>query len=227
MIYSIFRFEHNKLTMPQAWEHRATSKKLWRTLLQSKNYSQVEMKFINTVYPQDNPSQQVGFYFHFDLNKSIYLNLFQGSLSHSMKRLIARSKATGTLRGYTSTISSWMDFAEANNLKTNPANPFGVAKYITELAVAGISFSLLSKISPALTYLHEGQNHNTLPAVQNPFVKLVLSGAKREAAERKEPIKKAQVLSQGQIHQIVDLLWKKGVGVIDKELLGEQWSAFT
>ena len=142
-----------------------------------------------------------------------------------MKRLIARSKSSGTIRGYTSTISLWMDFAEEHNLETNPANPFGVAKYITHLADAGITYSLLSKISPALTLLHESQNHNLLPAVQTPFVKLLLSGAKREAAERKEPVKKAQVLSQEQIHQIVDLLWKKGVGVIDSEVSLTTWRA--
>ena len=82
---------------------------------------------------------------------------------------------------------------------------------------------LVSVVSPALTLLHECQNHNTAAAIHAPFVKLLLTGAKREAAERCGPVKKAPVLSQSQINQVVDLLWKKGVGVLDKSISLATW----
>ena len=79
------------------------------------------------------------------------------------------------------------------------------------------------KVIPALTFLHECQNHNSVPAIQKPIVKLVLVGAKREAGERRSPVKKAQGLTLSQVHTIIDLLWKKGVGVIDEKVSLKTW----
>ena len=93
------------------------------------------------------------------------------------------------------------------------------------LADSDVSLSIINRVSPALTLLHEYQNHSTAAAIQSPFVQLLLSGAKREAAERRSPVKKAQVLTQAQIHTLVDLLWKKGVGVIDESLKLSTWRA--
>ena len=140
-----------------------------------------------------------------------------------MQRLLVRSKAKGTIRGYTSSIKSWLKYAAENDLPTNPATTFGVTRYITMLADSNVGFSALAVVSPALMLLHECQNHNIAAAIQAPFVKLILTGAKREAAERRGPVKKAPVLSQSQIHQVVDLLWKKGVGVLDKSISLATW----
>ena len=140
-----------------------------------------------------------------------------------MQRLLARSKSKGTLKAYSSSISSWLEFATLNNLPTNPSTAFGVAKFITHLADSNASFSSFAKVKPALSFLHECQNHSSSPATEAPFVQLVLSGAKREAAERRGPVQKADVLSQKQIHTVVDQLWKKGVGVIDTDVKLSTW----
>ena len=73
--------------------------------------------------------------------------------------------------------------------------------------------------------LHEMQNHATTPAVKTPFVKLLLEGAKREAVERRRPVKKAQVLSQNQILVLLDKLWGNGPGHINPSLSLTQWRA--
>ena len=117
----------------------------------------------------------------------VYNTTAQGSFPYSMQRLLVRSKARGTLRGYSNSITSWFKFAKLHNFPTNPASVFGVTRFITEL------------------------------------VKLFLSGAKREAAERRGPVKKAPVLSQDQIHKVVDTLWTKGVGIIDRYLSLSTW----
>jgi hypothetical protein len=82
-----------------------------------------------------------------------------------MQRLLVRSKARGTIRGYTSSINSWLKYAADNDLPTNPATTFGVTRYITTFADSNVGFSALAVVSPALTLLHECQNHNTAAAI--------------------------------------------------------------
>jgi hypothetical protein len=80
------------------------------------------------------------------------------------------------------------------------------------LADSNLGFSALAMVSPALTLLHECQNHNNAAAIQAPFVKLILTGAKQQSD-----------VGQSQIHQVVDLLWKKGIGVLDKSISLATW----
>ena len=72
--------------------------------------------------------------------------------------------------------------SQEHNIAINPATNSGVTQYITMLADSDASLSIINRISPALTLLHEYQNHGTAAAIQSPFIKLLLSGAKREAA---------------------------------------------
>ena len=208
--------------MPQTWQHKSnldnsseleskTAKGVLvkrRQKLQDKNCSSSEMKALNIIFPPEN-----------------YPSTEQGSLSHSMQRLLVRSKANGTLRSYSASINQWVKFTADKKLPTDPASVFGVSRYITEPADTNCSFSTLSAISPALTMLHETQNHDSVPAIKSPIVKLLLTGAKREAAERRGPVKKAPVLTQTQIHSVVDLLWSKGIGQVDKSLSLSTWRA--
>ena len=55
-----------------------------------------------------------------------------------MQRLLVRSKAKGTIRGYTSSINSWFKYAAEKDLLTNPATTFGVTRYITMLADSNV-----------------------------------------------------------------------------------------
>ena len=98
-----------------------------------------------------------------------------------------------------------------------------IIRYITSLADDNVGYSTLNVLRPALALLHNCQNHKTTAAIESPIVKLVLDGAKREAADRRSPIKKASVLTQSQIHQLVDLLWNNGVGVVDKSVSLKTW----
>ena len=192
--------------MPQAWEHKVPTAVRRKTSLQTTSYSKLEEKFISLVYPENGGTSAV-----------------RGTLVHSVRRLISRAKAKGTLRSYMTTISDWIEYANRNGLPTNPATVLGVSAFISHLADRKAPYSVMLKICPALTFLHECQNHDTIPPVQKSIVKLVLAGAKREAAERRSPVKKATGLSQSQIHTVVDLLWKKGVGVIDEEVSLKTW----
>ena len=183
--------------MPQAWEHKVPAIIRKKTALQTMSYSRLEERFLALAYPQ------IGLH-----------SIEMGTLAYTVRRLIARAKSKGTLRSYT-TISDWTEFAKEKNLPISPATALGVCAYISHLADKRAPFSAILKISPALTFLHDCQNHTSAPAVQKPVVKLVLAGAKREAAERRPPVKKATGLTQSQIHEIVVLLLQKGVGVIE------------
>ena len=68
-----------------------------------------------------------------------------------MQRLLVRSKAKGTIRGYTSSINSWLKYAAENDLPTNPATTFGVTRYITMLADSNVGVSALAVLSRSCT----------------------------------------------------------------------------
>ena len=104
------------IVMPQAWQYGIDKEEVvWvnmRRYLQSKRYSTEESKMMRTIFPSCRATDQ-------------------GSYPHSMQRLLSRSKAKGTLRGYTRAIKTWLNFAADNNLATNPSSALGVTRYIT------------------------------------------------------------------------------------------------
>ena len=118
-------------------------------------------------------------------------------------RLINKCKAPGTLRNYKSIINKLGDWAEENNINTEPLSIKDVAAFVCKLANDEVPLSELSKISPSLTLLHQSQGFSTTPAVQEPYVRLLITGAKREAAERRKKPEKADCLSKKQILEIV------------------------
>lgn len=64
-------------------------------------------------------------------------------------------------------------------------------------------YATLVTISPALTFFHNANNHESTPAVQAPFNKLLLEGAIRKAAKRRGIKKKASTLSRDKVCSIL------------------------
>ena len=132
-----------------------------------------------------------------------------------MMQLITKSKALGTVNSYATVINKWKTFCDGNQFQKSPARPEHVARFISSLAVKQESLSTFLKLSPALTFYHEAHGFTTTPAVSEPFIRLLLTGAKREASERKCKVKKADIVSSEVVHEIIDkVLWKHGVGTV-------------
>ena len=133
-------------------------------------------------------------------------------------RLLGQCKAPGTLKSYDAVIRKFEEFADDNLCDTNPVTVTGATKFICYLADKKTSLADLHKVSPGLTLFHHSQGHPTVPAVQDPYVKLLISGAKREAARRKSRTAKATCLTKDDIHRIVSGLWPQGVGILDSSV---------
>ena len=119
-------------------------------------------------------------------------------------RLLLRSKAKGTLKNYGRMIERFEKFVEDKDFKLNPVSDEGVAAFVCYLADEKTSYAEICKVSPALTVLHSSQGHKSTPSVMHPYVKLLIEGAKREAAARKKKTLKADSISKAQMSAIVE-----------------------
>ena len=132
-----------------------------------------------------------------------------------MMQLITKAKASGTVNTYSSVINKWKNFCDENRFQKSPAKSEHIARFISFLAVKQECLSTFLKLAPALTFYHEAHGFTTIPAVKEPFIRLLLTGAKREASERKSGVKKAATVSSEVVHEIMDtVLWKHGIGII-------------
>ena len=119
-------------------------------------------------------------------------------------RLLLRSKAKGTLRNYGRMIEKLEKFIEDKDFKLNPVSDEGVAAFVCHLADEKMSYAEICKVSPALRVLHSSQGHKSTPSVKHPYVKLLIEGAKREAAARKNKTLKADSILKAQMSAIVE-----------------------
>ena len=127
----------------------------------------------------------------------------EGFPIETANRLINKCKAVGTLRNYKSITNKLREWASERNINIDPLSLRDTVEFICKLADDKVPLSELAKVSPGLTLLHQSQGYSTNPAVQEPYAKLVLTGAKREAAERKNKTEKATCLSKEEILKIV------------------------
>ena len=153
-----------------------------------------------------------------DLLKTVFktVNINRPSPSISkMLDLISRSKAKNTLSSYHSVLRKWKSFGEEKDFDIYSSTSFHVSDFISTLALSGESLATFQKLAPALSFFFQANRTKGEYPINDPFVKLLLEGAKREAASRKPTTKKAPCLSQEEMHQIIDkTLWKNGPGVI-------------
>ena len=132
-----------------------------------------------------------------------------------MQQLIAQSKAHTTLTSYAGIINKWKKYCYDKNIQDCPAISKHLAEFISELALDQAPHSTFNKLSPALVLHHQANGHTTTPPISEPFIKLLIEGAKREAAQRKPPIKKATSLTADQMHLLIDqTIWENGVGIL-------------
>ena len=149
--------------------------------------------------------------------------IFSVSFERTADRLIGRCKAKNTLKTYDTLIKKFETFANENGIEVNPACSQIVGNFICHLADNKASLSEFLKLGPALVLLHESQGHDSLPSVRKPYIKLLLAGARREAAARKQTTVKAACLTKAQIHKVINHVWPKGPGVIDYNINLIDW----
>ena len=119
-------------------------------------------------------------------------------------RLLLKSKAKGTLRNYGRMIAKLEKFAEDKKFNLDPVSVECAGAFVCHLADIKTSYAEVCKVSPALTVLHSCQGHKTMPSVKQAYIKLLIEGAKREAAARRRKTLKADSISKTQMCMIVE-----------------------
>ena len=133
-------------------------------------------------------------------------------------------QAKNTIRSYESEIKKWQQYCEQRGFVDCPATSQNLCEFIAHMAMSGAPLTFFLKLSPAITFLHNANRINKPLAINEPFVKLVLDGAKREAAENKPRVKKSSSISQSEMHQLIDkILWRNGVGVLGPDPNLMEW----
>ena len=125
------------------------------------------------------------------------------------------TQAKNTIAAYKTIILKWQKFCLIEGFPDCPAQAKHLCEFISQLALNKAPLSTFSKLSPALVFFHDANRVKKASVMEDPFVKLVLEGAKREAAERKPTTKKAPTLSQSEVHHLIDqTIWRNGPGKI-------------
>jgi hypothetical protein len=120
-----------------------------------------------------------------------------------MQDLISTCKAEGTIKQYLPIIKDWKHFAANRGFATRPATTEGLSRFIARKCIEGKHLAYFNIISPALAFDHESDNLKGEPTVRKAFVRNLIAGAKRKAAKDKDPTRKADCLTQNQIHKII------------------------
>lgn len=126
-----------------------------------------------------------------------------------MQHLVTSSKAEGTIKTYLPVIKEWKNFAASREFQTKPETTEGLSRFIARKCLEGKPLSFFNNLAPALAYNHEANGFPGTPTVHSNFIKTLLAGAKRKAAHDRSPTKKADSLTQKQIHKILNAVFYK------------------
>lgn len=99
--------------------------------------------------------------------------------------LIESSHAPATLEAYAADVADWTAWAEHHGVTVFPVDPTALAAYIGHAEQSGKSVSTISRRCAALADWHRHHGHST--PTDNPLIRRLLRGLRREHAGRKSP----------------------------------------
>jgi hypothetical protein len=125
-----------------------------------------------------------------------------GSLKEQAKKLGQSAKADGTLKNYTGMVSKFQCFCEKNNYDFEHFTEQAVVHFILELEKSEPSYGIFAQIKSALVLLKKarGKPISAITATADMY----LEAAKRRAAKRRRPAKKAGQIPADSIERLVE-----------------------
>ena len=132
------------------------------------------------------------------------------------------------MASYRQLILKWQNFCRDHVYPDCPAEARHLCDFVSQQALNHAPLSTFQKFSPAINFYHDANRAPGPYAINEPFVKLMIEGAKREAAEKKPPVKKSSSLTQDEVHKILDqTIWKQGPGILDPQPDLSMWRTVT
>ena len=116
------------------------------------------------------------------------------SLASSLKKLVSKTLSKNTLSGYGRVWKSFKQFCEKFSYETENISQLCLVHYIAQLEKDKVGLSFFSKLMPALK-LHTEMLGLDFSIKNDAYVLRLIEAAKRSAAERKKPTKKAKPIS--------------------------------
>jgi hypothetical protein len=125
-----------------------------------------------------------------------------GSLKEQAKKLGQSAKADGTLKNYSGMVSKFQRFCEKSNYDFEHFTEQAVVHFILELEKSEPSYGIFAQIKPALVLLEKarGRPISAITATADMY----LEAAKRRAAKRRQPAKKAGQIPADTIERLVE-----------------------
>ena len=128
-----------------------------------------------------------------------------------MRKLILLSKSPGTLNIYISSIRRWNTYATRLNVPVFPPKVKDFSLYISSLVDEGASITVFKTMKSSFPFYYGARNEKSLCIIKEPFVKLLVEGALRDAAKRKGPTKKDATLTEDETKQMLEsTFWPNG-----------------
>jgi hypothetical protein len=109
-------------------------------------------------------------------------------LQESLGQLVSNMRAKGTLANYNTALRRFQEFCEGRQYSHHEITEQVVIHYLVELNKQQVSYAVLCQVKPALVMMEEISGKSTAFTAR---ADKMMEGAKRIAAERREPVKKA------------------------------------
>ena len=108
-------------------------------------------------------------------------------------------------------MDKWVRFARLNNFPEFPPDAKHFSLYITTLSEQGASYSTIKLLQSSMPFYYAARNSEALVVTKRRFVKQILSGALRQAAKDREPVKKAVTFGEEEIKSfLTSVFWPTG-----------------
>ena len=108
-------------------------------------------------------------------------------------------------------MEKWVQFARQNKYREFPPDAKHFSLYVTKLTEEGASYSTIKLLQSSMPFYYAARNSEALVVTKRRFVKQILSGAMRQAAKNRGPVKKATTFGEEEIKSfLMSVFWPTG-----------------
>ena len=108
-------------------------------------------------------------------------------------------------------MEKWVKFARQNGFAEFPPDAKQFSSYITTLSEQGASFSTIKLLQSSMPFYYAARDSEALVVTKRRYVKQILGGALRKAAQDKGPVRKAVTFGEEEIKSfLTSVFWPTG-----------------
>ena len=101
-------------------------------------------------------------------------------------------------------MEKWVKFARQNGFAEFPPDAKQFSSYITTLSEQGASFTTIKLLQSSMPFYYAARDSEALVVTKRRYVKQILGGALRKAAQDKAPVRKAVTFGEEEIKSFLE-----------------------